>query len=222
MPTTEVPKMHHCIHCLQASFNWLPASAAKGRNGAAYTGCSSTGCALRNGSKGCCCDENDNSWEPLSSEHVQLLEAFYAHQICDWKSDAEYLSDSFVVDFHSRLDRAYTKIKAATHNSHVTASTTDQDTIEHALAIENLRVQIDISNSLRGIFKTLHRRDAYSSLSNGKLELKRGYPTLPPRVGPDALPQRFFLETGQVDGIKRSAPGSDGKDAGGGKKPKTK
>ncbi|EWZ84383.1 hypothetical protein FOWG_12190 [Fusarium oxysporum f. sp. lycopersici MN25] len=175
-----------------------------------------------NGSKGCCCDENDNSWEPLSSEHVQLLEAFYAHQICDWKSDAEYLSDSFVVDFHPRLDRAYTKIKAATHNSHVTASTTDQDTIEHALAIENLRVQIDISNSLRGIFKTLHRRDAYSSLSNGKLELKRGYPTLPPRVGPDALPQRFFLETGQVDGIKRSAPGSDGKDAGGGKKPKTK
>ncbi|RKL31903.1 hypothetical protein BFJ70_g9225 [Fusarium oxysporum] len=158
----------------------------------------------------------------LSSEHVQLLEAFYAHQICDWKSDAEYLSDSFVVDFHPRLDRAYTKIKAATHNSHVTASTTDQDTIEHALAIENLRVQIDISNSLRGIFKTLHRRDAYSSLSNGKLELKRGYPTLPPRVGPDALPQRFFLETGQVDGIKRSAPGSDGKDAGGGKKPKTK
>ncbi|EXL90378.1 hypothetical protein FOIG_16378 [Fusarium odoratissimum NRRL 54006] len=155
-------------------------------------------------------------------EHVQRLEAFYAHQICDWKSDVEYLSDSVVVDFHRRLNRAYTKIKAATDDSHIIASTTDQDTIEHALAIENLRVQIDISNSLRGIFETLHHRDAYSSHPKGKLELKRRYPTLTPRFGPDALPQRFFLETGQVDGIKRSAPGSDGKDAGGGKKPKTK
>ncbi|KAL5610217.1 hypothetical protein FOVSG1_004898 [Fusarium oxysporum f. sp. vasinfectum] len=197
MPTTELLKMLHSIGFLCLSQKGgteppIPDALPLVAHFAVWA----------NGSKGCCCDENDNSWEPLSSEHVQLLEAFYAHQICDWKSDVEYLSASFVVDFHRRLNRAYTKIKATTDDSHIIASTTDQDTIEHALAIENLRVQIDISNSLRGIFETLHHRDAYSSHPKGKLELKRRYPTLPPRFGPDALPQRFFLETGQVDGIK--------------------
>ncbi|KAF4944993.1 hypothetical protein FGADI_12252 [Fusarium gaditjirri] len=197
------------------------------------------------GSKACDCDEDDNSWEPLSTKDVHLLEELYAHQICAWKNDEAYLSDSFVVKLRHNLDRAYTKLNAArSHHVEDTAfaasSANEGAVTDRDLAVENLRVQVDISNSLRGIWEALHLRNAklyYFMNDEVELELERGYQRIPPRVGPNTLPQRFrgpnlatSVDEGpsndpkakKTGGRKRAASEGGGQAATGGKKPRTK
>ncbi|KAF5639228.1 hypothetical protein F52700_4080 [Fusarium sp. NRRL 52700] len=110
------------------------------------------------GSKGCDeCDES-NSWKSLSNENVHLLETFHAHQLCAWKGDSDYLTDSFIVEFRRKIDRALTQLGTTVTAAAATTTTNGDVGTESDHAIEALRIQTDISNSLRGILETLQRR----------------------------------------------------------------
>ncbi|EWG47567.1 hypothetical protein FVEG_16156 [Fusarium verticillioides 7600] len=128
-------------------------------------GCSLTICALRDGCKGCDqCDES-NSWEPLRNEHVGLLETFHLHQLCDWKSDTDFMNDSLVVDLHRKIEQAHAQLKGTVTARHVgaTASAAAGTTTNGNVASNGdiaLQVGMDISNCLREILETLQRRSS--------------------------------------------------------------
>ncbi|KAF5716299.1 hypothetical protein FMUND_6448 [Fusarium mundagurra] len=175
----------------------------------------------------------------LSNENLQLLEALSAHQNCFWISDAYYWNDSFVIDLRHKIVHALIKLDGPGWSSHrsakapVTSTTADDGETDRDLAVENLRVQIDISNSLRGIWETLHSRSAnFTHVGDESGGVDRGHGTLPPRVGPDTLHRRFHgtipatsgdeVPSNEPEtGSKRSAPNGDGKAADEGKKQKT-
>ncbi|KAF5553515.1 hypothetical protein FNAPI_6747 [Fusarium napiforme] len=170
-------------------------------------GCSSTICAVRgkDGSKGCDqCDES-NSWEPLRNEHVQLLQTFHLHQLCDWKSDTYFLNDSLVINLHRKIEQAHAQLKR-TASAATTAGTTTNGDIGSNGDIA-LQVRMDIANCLREVLETLQRR---SPSSCG---------TIPALSEEDEEP----IDDPKSD-KRRTAPDADGsrQSETGGKKPRTK
>ncbi|KAF5657401.1 hypothetical protein FCIRC_13279 [Fusarium circinatum] len=106
--------------------------------------------------------------------------------------DSEYLTDSFIVEFHRKIYDAQTQLR--------TAAVASAATTVHGLAIETLRIQTEINDTLRAILGTLRNR----------------YGTIPSNSGDEGR------TNGPKTGRKRSAPRGDGKEADGGKKPRTK
>ncbi|KAF4502503.1 hypothetical protein FAGAP_1281 [Fusarium agapanthi] len=139
-------------------------------------------------------------FEPLSNENVHLLETFHTHQLCAWKGDSDYLTDSFIVEFHRKIERALTQLKA-TAAATTTTSGGDVGT-ERDHAIEALRVQTDISDSLRGILETLQHRG--SSCGTMAADSEDEGASSDPKTG-----------------RKRSAPNGDGRTVDDWKKPRT-
>ncbi|KAF5247239.1 hypothetical protein FANTH_6496 [Fusarium anthophilum] len=149
------------------------------------------------------------------------------------------------------ISSAITRITEATEDQQVAASptppatetSTDVKRETHDLAIENLRVQIDISNSLRGLLEVQHRRQAHREAAAGNASAlahidANNYPSIPPRVGPSTLPRSIGFvdlidsddeeepsdnsESAKSAGKKRAAPGGSGQSATGGKRPRAK
>ncbi|KAF5588166.1 hypothetical protein FPANT_6698 [Fusarium pseudoanthophilum] len=225
--TTELPKMHHCIHCLEHSAWWVPSDALQSDDVEPY-GCTLTICAVRgkDGTKGCDQCDNENSWEPASlslvslprsaanivqlrNEHVQLLQTFHLHQLCDWISDAAFLNDSLVVDLHRKIEQARTQLKGTATARHVggtasaAATTTTNGNVERNGEIA-LQVQMDISNCLREILETLQRRGSSCG-------------TTPASSEEDEEPM-----DDPKSGKKRTAPDGNGQTETGGEEPRTK
>ncbi|KAG5748736.1 hypothetical protein H9Q72_009492 [Fusarium xylarioides] len=105
----------------------------------------------------------------LSNKDAELLAKLAPHQRCKWRSDLFSKTDSIVHGLRSEICSAIVRLTAATENQRVEAPSTSTTTTAtapdgqketHDIAVENLRVQIDISNSLRGIWETLHSRGA--------------------------------------------------------------
>ncbi|CCT72074.1 uncharacterized protein FFUJ_13928 [Fusarium fujikuroi IMI 58289] len=181
----------------------------------------------------------------LYDEHVQLLQELHAHQSRAWTSDTEYKNDPFVIELRNEADRCWAWLSIAPDDSHAASptSTTDgeAETIRN-LDVEHLRVQIDISNSLRGLFEVQHRRQAYREAAAGNSSALAhidadNFPHVPPRVGLSTLPRNISLtqlvdseddeelknnsETANAAGKKRAAPNGDGLAEEGGKRPRT-
>ncbi|CZR46112.1 uncharacterized protein FPRO_11559 [Fusarium proliferatum ET1] len=176
----------------------------------------------------------------LSNEDVELLTKLEPRQRCNWRSNRAYKNDSIVHELRCEITSAIARLTAASEDQRVETSPTptvtttspDGQTETNDLAIENLRVQIDISNSLRGIWETLHNRGVNFGHLGDQWEQELGHATIPPRVGPDTLHPRFYgtipatsADAGTSNdpktGSKRAAPNGDGKTVDGGKRPRT-
>ncbi|KLO93659.1 hypothetical protein CEK26_011677 [Fusarium fujikuroi] len=154
-------------------------------------------------------------------------------------------TQQFVIELRNEADRCWAWLSIAPDDSHAASptSTTDGDaeTIRN-LDVEHLRVQIDISNSLRGLFEVQHRRQAYREAAAGNSSALAhidadNFPHVPPRVGLSTLPRNISLtqlvdseddeelknnsETANAAGKKRAAPNGDGLAEEGGKRPRT-
>lgn len=135
--------------------------------------------------------------------------------------------------------------KSSSATLDVETATGQREETKRNLDVEHLRVQIDISNSLRGLFEVQHRRQAQREAAAGNASAlehidANNFPPIPPRVGPSTLPRHIGLavlvdsededeqepsdnsQTEKAAGKKRAAPDGHGKAATGGKKPKTK
>ncbi|KAG5813537.1 hypothetical protein H9Q74_006145 [Fusarium xylarioides] len=136
-----------------------------------------------------------------------MLETFHLHQLCDWKSDAAYLNDSFIVSLRRRIDHAHAQLKGSATARHVGATAAAATTTTNGNAGSNgdiaLQVRMDISNCLREILETLQRRGSSCG-------------TIP------ANPEEEEEPIGEPkSGKKRTAPNGSGQTATGGKKPRT-
>ncbi|KAF4341447.1 hypothetical protein FBEOM_4608 [Fusarium beomiforme] len=187
---------------------------------------------------------------PVSREILRMIRDFAYYRKLQWSGDADYLLHVLNTTLHKDLRRVHQELTKATQadidgaNSGAaeesTASIAAESSAEFQrdLAIENLRVQIDISNSLHALVGIFHTTHFCRQLASGKSVVRNGYPMVPPRVGPNTLHQRFCntepagsdgaeessnsAGTLNAGGKKRAAPGSGGEGAGGRKKFKTK
>lgn len=152
-----------------------------------------------------------------------------------------------VHELRCEISSAIARLTAATEDQRVEASPTPATTPTSTdgkketkdLAIESLRVQIDISNSVRGLLEVQHRRQAYREAAAGNSSALAhidadNFPAIPPRIGLSTLPRNISLahlvdseddeelnnnsETANAAGKKRAAPDGSGQGAAGGKK----
>ncbi|CVK96778.1 uncharacterized protein FMAN_11107 [Fusarium mangiferae] len=248
------PKMMHCFHCLKNAVSWIPSDRT--RNGASTTcyGCRSSACALRMhdaAENNVPCEITGNyTCKMLSDADVELLGKLQLNQSCNWRSDLAYQTDFMVARLRNEIRDAILRLEpeclAESSCATLDVETTTGQSIEtkRNLDVEHLRVQIDISNSLRGLLEVQHRRQAYREAAAGNASALAqidadNFPLIPPRVGPstwsrsigithlvdsedDEEPNNNNPETSKAAGKKRAAPDGHGKAATGGKKPKTK
>ncbi|KAF5594344.1 uncharacterized protein FSUBG_9446 [Fusarium subglutinans] len=240
----STPRSPTSLRVLACSYGHIPSLFEATRPLVAVFGCAYPSCLE-------CELDIDNDWKPLSEKDVELLDGLNHHQRCDWKGDHACKSDKFVFGLRQEINSAVARIIEATEDQQVAASpmptatetSADGKRKTHDLAIENLRVQIDISNSLRGLFEVQHRRQAHREAAAGNASAlahidANNYPPIPPRVGPSTLPRSIGLlglidsddeeepsdnsESAKSAGKKRAAPGGSGQSATGGKRPRAK
>ncbi|SCV36978.1 uncharacterized protein FFB14_06360 [Fusarium fujikuroi] len=184
----------------------------------------------------------------LSDADVELLGKLQLNQSCNWRSDLAYHTDFRVARLRNEIRNAILRLEpeclAESSSATLDVETTTGQSIEtkRNLDVEHLRVQIDISNSLRGLFEVQHRRQAQREAAAGNASAlehvdANNFPPIPPRIGPSTLPRSIGIthlvdseddeepnnsETAKAAGKKRAAPGGSGQTATGKKKPKTK
>ncbi|RKL41295.1 hypothetical protein BFJ72_g5722 [Fusarium proliferatum] len=186
----------------------------------------------------------------LSDADVELLGKLQLNQSCNWRSDLAYQTDFRVARLRNEIRNAILRLEpeclAESSSATMDVETTTGQSIEtkRNLDVEHLRVQIDISNSLRGLFEVQHRQQAQREAAAGNASAlehvdANNFPPIPPRVGPSTLPRSIGIthlvdseddeepndtnsETSKAAVKKRAALDGHGKAATGGKKPKTK
>ncbi|KAF5588167.1 hypothetical protein FPANT_6699 [Fusarium pseudoanthophilum] len=139
----------------------------------------------------------------LSEQDVILLMKVQVNQRCDWRSDLVYESDFGIKRLRNQICNALIRLegKSVEETSSPTSNANtigDNGETGSGLDIENLRVNIDISNSLRGIFQIQHRRQAQREAAAGNPSAlahigAENFPPIPPRVGPSTLPRSIGL-----------------------------
>ncbi|KAL6359920.1 hypothetical protein LRP88_02104 [Fusarium phalaenopsidis] len=149
-------------------------------------------CAVRRGAQSIkCrhCERNGKPCESLPRKYWEVLSAFFPLQSQDWADDATYLADAAVVEALSNGRRALRQLRRGTPadraRSAAQAAAAAESRIaddfaarSHALAIESLKVQTDIANSLRVIARE------YLAAGNSSTQLPRrvGSATLAPGI----------------------------------------
>ncbi|KAG4281226.1 hypothetical protein FPRO06_10131 [Fusarium proliferatum] len=211
-----------------------------------FTTCSTTVCMLQKKKALVNCEKAIDGCKKLSDQDVEPLAKLESLQSYTWQSDDAYRSDRIVLELYGEIRVAYQRLLAECQAASPTptATTTSPDTQKeiHDLAEQNLRVHINISNSLRGLFEIQHRRQAHREAAAGNASALAqidadNFPLIPPRVGPSTLPRSIGIthlvdseddeepnnsETAKAAGKKRAAPDGSGQTATGKKKPKTK
>ncbi|RBQ69738.1 hypothetical protein FVER14953_20892 [Fusarium verticillioides] len=222
---TESPLMIHCIHCLKTALHWIPSDFTHDITPPTCSGCSTTGCALRNNgaTKYPVNSETlSNMCKKLSDQDVVLMK-LQLNQRSDWRSDLAYESDFRIKRLRNQVRNALIRLEGKSveeTSSPISNVSTidDKGETESGLALENLRVKIDISNSLRGIFQIQHRRQAYREAAAGDPSALAhidadNFPPIPPRVGPSTLPRSIGLAD-LVDSEEDEEPSDNSKTAG--------
>ncbi|KAF5641513.1 hypothetical protein F25303_6857 [Fusarium sp. NRRL 25303] len=186
----------------------------------------------------------------LSDAEAELLGKLQLNQGCNWRSDLAYQTDFMVARLRNEIRNAIIRLEpeslAESSSATLDVETATGQSVEtkRNLDVEHLRVQIDISNSLRGLFEVQHRRQAYREAAAGNPSALAqidadNYPPIPPRVGPSTLSRRIGLavlvdsededeqepsdnsQTEKAAGKMRAALDDHGQAATGGKKPRT-
>ncbi|KAF5553516.1 hypothetical protein FNAPI_6748 [Fusarium napiforme] len=219
----------HCIHCLKHTLRWVPSDFTHNLAFPTCSGCTTTTCALRNNGAtkhpaNCEAFSTDKCMK-LSYQDVVLLSKLQLSQSIEWRSDLAYESDFTIMGLRNRVRNALIMLegKSVEKTSGPTSNEStvgDKGETGSSLDIENLRVKIDISNSLRGIFQIQHRRQAYREAAAGNPSALAhidadNFPPIPPLVGPSTLPRSIGLvddeepsDNSKTAGKKRAA--SDG------------
>ncbi|KAF5977908.1 hypothetical protein FCOIX_6240 [Fusarium coicis] len=200
---TESPLMIHCIHYLKNALHWVPSDSSHDITFPTCSGCSTTGCALRNNgaTKYPVNSETlSNKCKKLHDQDVVLLVNLQSSQCYDWRSDLAYESDFMIKRLRNQVRNALIRLEGKSveeTSSPISNASTIDDNGEtgSGLDIENLRVKIDISNSLR----------AHIDAEN--------FPPIPPRVGPSTLPRSVGLAD-LVDLEEDEEPSDNSKTAG--------